>query len=103
MEPKLEHSVIKALKTQLLEVILERDPEASVQIFAMAAMHGDVDTLNMIIDRVGDKLGNLEEMVQIRDGLELLVKDIESAESRQRDAEAAAAAETQALMKKLGL
>ncbi len=99
----MQHSVIKQLKVQLLSTILEKEPEASVQIFAMAAMHGDVESLDLIIDKIGDTLGNLDEMIQIRDGLRDLIKDMDDAESRQRDAEASAAAETQALMKKLGL
>ncbi len=99
----MQHSVIKQLKVQLLSTILEKDPEASVQIFAMAAMHGDVESLDLIIDKVGDKLGTLDEMIHIRDGLRDLIKDMDTAESQQRLAEAAAAQETQALMKKLGL
>ena len=99
----MEHSVIKVLKTQLLEVVLERDPEASVQLFAMAAMHGDVDTLDMIIDKIGNKLGNLDEMIHIRDGLRDLVADLDAAVAREKAAEQQAAKETQDLMKKLGL
>ncbi len=99
----MEHSVIKVLKTQLLEVVLERDPEASVQLFAMAAMHGDVDTLDMIIDKIGNKLGNLDEMIHIRDGLKDLVADLDAAVAREQAAEQQAAKETQDLMKKLGL
>lgn len=99
----MEHSVIKVLKTQLLEVVLERDPEASVQLFAMAAMHGDVDTLDMIIDKIGNKLGNLDEMIHIRDGLRDLVADLDAAVAREQAAEQQAAKETQGLMKKLGL
>ncbi len=99
----MEHSVVQALKTQLLDVILERQPEASVQIFAMAAMHGDVDTLDMIINRVGDKLGNLDEMVMIRDGLKELVKDLDEAEARQREAEAQAEQETKDFLGKFKL
>ena len=99
----MEHSVVQALKTQLLDVILERQPEASVQIFAMAAMHGDVDTLDMIINRVGDKLGNLDEMVMIRDGLKELVKDLDEAEARQKEAEARAEQETKDFLGKFKL
>lgn len=99
----MEHSVIKALKTQLLEVVLERDPEASVQLFTMAAMHGDVETLDMIIDKIGNKLGNLDEMIHIRDGLKDLVADLDAAVAREQAAEQQAAKETQDLMKKLGL
>ncbi len=99
----MEHSVIKVLKAQLLEVVLERDPEASVQLFAMAAMHGDVDTLDMIIDKIGNKLGNLDEMIHIRDGLKDLVADLDAAVAREQAAEQQAAKETQDLMKKLGL
>ncbi len=99
----MEHSVVQALKTQLLDVILERQPEASVQIFAMAAMHGDVDTLDMIINRVGDKLGNLDEMIMIRDGLKELVKDLDAAEARQREAEAQAEQETKDFLGKFKL
>ncbi len=99
----MEHSVIKVLKTQLLEVVLERDPEASVQLFTMAAMHGDVETLDMIIDKIGNKLGNLDEMIHIRDGLKDLVADLDAAVAREQAAEQQAAKETQDLMKKLGL
>ena len=99
----MQTSVVQALKTQLLNVVLEKDPEASIQIFAMAAMHGDIDTLNLIIDRIGDRLGNLEEMILVRDALAEIIKKVDAEEARQKQAEAAAAEETQELMKKLGL
>lgn len=99
----MQTSVVQALKTQLLNVVLEKDPEASIQIFAMAAMHGDIDTLNLIIDRIGDRLGNLEEMILVRDALADIIKKVDAEEARQKTAEAAAAQETQELMKKLGL
>ena len=99
----MEQSVVKALKTKLLDVILDRQPEASVEIFAMAAMHGDIDTLDMIINRVGDKLGNLEEMKLVRDGLADLLKDLDDAETRQKQAESQAETETQNLLNKFKL
>lgn len=99
----MQTSVVQALKTQLLNVVLEKDPEASIQIFAMAAMHGDIDTLNLIIDRIGDRLGNLEEMILVRDALADIIKKVDAEEARQKQAEEAAAQETQELMKKLGL
>lgn len=99
----MQHSVVKALKTQLLEVILDREPEASIQIFAMAAMHGDIDTLDYIIKKVDNKLGNLEEMVLVRDSLAELLKDVEAAELREAQIETQAAQETQDLLKKFKL
>ena len=99
----MQHSVIKQLKTQLLSVVLEKQPEASVEIFAMAAMHGDIESLDMIIDKVGDQLGTLDEMTHIRDSLALILKDLDAAEAIQQQAEAQAAKETQDLMRKLGL
>lgn len=99
----MQHSVIKQLKTQLLTVVLEKDPEASVQLFAMAAMHGDVDSLDFIIEKIGDKLGNLEEMIAVRDGLVQILKDMDDMEDMQAQAEAAAKVETDNLMKRMGL
>lgn len=99
----MQHSVVKALKTQLLEVILDREPEASIQIFAMAAMHGDIDTLDYIIKKVDNKLGNLEEMTLVRDSLAELLKDVEAAELREAQIETQAAQETQDLLKKFKL
>ena len=99
----MEHSVIKQLKTQLLTVVLEKDPEASVQIFAMAAMHGDVESLDLIIEKVGNKLGNLEEMLMVRNSLAELIKDMGDAEARQKQAEAQAATETANLLNKFKL
>jgi len=87
----MEHSVVKQLKTTLLNTVLDQDPEASVELFAMAAMHGDIDTLDMIISKVGDKLGNLEEMNYVRDALSKLIEQIDAEEARQKTAEAAAA------------
>ena len=99
----MEHSVVQALKKQLLDVVLARQPEASVQLFAMAAMHGDVDTLDLIIERVGDKLGNLDEMVMVRDGLKELVQQLDEAEARERAAEDQAAQETKEFLGKFKL
>ena len=99
----MQHSVVKALKNQLLDVILDREPEASIQIFAMAAMHGDIDTLDYIIKKVDNKLGNLEEMTLVRDSLAELLKDVEAAELREAQIETQAAQETQDLLKKFKL
>jgi hypothetical protein len=99
----MQHSVIKQLKSQLLTVVLEKEPEASVQLFAMAAMHGDVESLDLIIEKIGDRLGNLEEMVAVRDGLVQILKDMDDLEDLQNKAEAAAKVETDNLMKRMGL
>ena len=99
----MEHSVVKQLKTTLLSTILEKDPEASVEIFAMAAMHGDIESLDLIIAKVGNRLGNLEEMKYVRDALSKLIEQVDAEEARQKAAESAAAQETQDLMKRLGL
>lgn len=99
----MEHSIVQALKKQLLDVVLARQPEASVQLFAMAAMHGDVETLDLIIERVGDKLGNLDEMVMVRDGLKELVQQLDEAEAREQAAVDQAAQETQDFLNKFKL
>lgn len=99
----MQHSVVQALKKQLLEVVLEKDPEASIQLFAMAAMHGDLESLDFIINKLGNSLGNLEEMQLVRDGLADILTQFEKEDARKAMVEQQAAAETQDLLNKFKL
>ena len=99
----MENSILHTLKKQLLTVVLDKDPEASIELFAIAAMHGDLDTLDFIIERLGNRLGNLEEMMLVRNSLADIIKRVDAEEERLRQVEAAAADETNNLLKKFQL
>jgi soluble cytochrome b562 len=100
---KMEHSVAKALKRRLLDVLINNDPAMAVEVFAMAAMHGDIESLDFIIEKIGNKLDNLEEMKFVRDALADLIKDLDAKDQMMADTEAQAAAATTDLLNKFKL
>jgi hypothetical protein len=100
MSDQQQFELIKQLKRNLLNTILEQRPEEVVPVFSIAAIHGDVEALDFIMAKVGNSQGNLEEMQLVRDSVAQIVQDIEQTE---RDLEKDAAQATSDLLKKFQL
>jgi hypothetical protein len=97
------YNAMKRIKIDLINLAYQSDPTTVLDIFALAALHGDIETVDFVINNYGDKFANRkDEMIEVRNALQVVLEDMPEINEEQ-DIEAEAKAATDALLNKFML
>jgi hypothetical protein len=86
-----EHSAaLKKIKMELIDIAYRTDPQSVLDFFALAALHVDIDTVDYIIAKYGDRFPNrLDEMNEVRDALVAVLAEFPEEDDLETQAQAA--------------